>query len=359
MKRIFTLIICASILFGCAKKENNNNDVDRKAILINLGNIIFENYVQFSNYSDSLKISADSFKVNPNAENFSALKNYYVKTYNSFQRVQFIHIGPAEELNLIDALNFYPEDTAVMMNAINTNTYDIKTINNKAKGIQALDYLLYGFRSLDESQLLDWYSDNDNARGYLLAITGEIQFLANSVKDEWESGYLETFKARQGIDKSSSFFILTNAILENFEKYCRTAKVGIPLGYNGIFEGFTPRLNLIEGKYAQISIELMKSYVLAYESLLSGNGDQGYYSYLDQIDARFNDKLLSEVIQERLNTIKTRIDALNEPYEDEIVSNRDNVKAVFAAMQQLAITLKVDVSSAMSIDIIYQDSDGD
>ncbi len=359
MRKIFYFLITALLLVGCKKENNEETTVDRKAILINIGDIIFENYNQFNKDADSLKNIALRFKETPNESNLNKLKTYYIKTYNSFQKVQFVNIGPAEELNIIDALNFYPEDTTLIMSSINSGIYDIKTIGNKAKGIQALDYLLFGFRELNDSDILVWYSNNENSRQFIVDVSNEIFRLSNLVFEEWENSYLQSFKDRQGIDRNSSFFVLTNAMLENFEKYCRTAKVGIPLGYNGIFEGFTPRLNLIEGRHAEISIQLIKSYMNAFEMILSGNDGLGYYEYLDQIGATFNSKPLSEIIKERIITINQRIDLLEEPYADDIVNNRQKVKDVFSAMQQLVITLKVDVSSAMGIDIIYQDSDGD
>jgi predicted lipoprotein len=359
MKKIFYLLIGSFILFGCKKESSDENIVDRKSILLNIGDIIFENYNQFNIDTDSLKSVAQSFKETPNESSFNKLKTYYKNSYNSFQKVQFVNIGPAEELNIIDALNFYPEDTALIMNTLNSESFDIKAIGNKAKGIQALDYLLFGFRDLSEEDILTWYINNDKGRQYLVDICNEIFRLSNAVHKDWEDAYLQNFKDKQGIDRNSSFFVLTNAMLENYEKYCRTAKVGIPLGYNGIFEGLTPRLNLIEGRNAEISIQLIKSYMEAFEMILSGGDGLGYYEYLDQIGATFNNKPLSEIIKDRIKTINERVDLLEEPYADNIVNNRQEVKDVFSAMQQLVITLKVDVSSAMGIDIIYQDSDGD
>lgn len=359
MKNIFYLLIGILVLFGCKKESSDENVVDRKSILLNIGNIIFENYNQFHIDTDSLKSVALKFKETPNESSFEKLKTFYKNSYNSFQKIQFVNIGPAEELNIIDALNFYPEDTTLLMNTLNSESFDIKSIGNKAKGIQALDYLLFGFRSLNEEDILTWYINNEKGRQYLVDISNEIYRISNLVHKEWKDSYLQSFNDRQGIDRNSSFFVLTNAMLENYEKYCRTGKVGIPLGYNGIFEGFTPRLNLIEGRHAEISIELIKSYMEGYEMILSGNDGLGYYEYLDQIGATFNSKPLSEIIKDRIKTINERLDLLEEPYADEVVNNRQKVKDVFSAMQQLVITLKVDVSSAMGIDIIYQDSDGD
>lgn len=359
MKKLKFFIIGLIFLTACSKTEKEEENVDRKAILINIGNVIFDNYKSFSSDADSLHISAINFNSDPNEENFNILKTYFIKTYASFQRVQFVNIGSALEINLIDAMNFYPEDTSIIMNAINSNSYNIQTINNKAKGLHALDYLLYGFRDYDESEIIDWYANDTNSTDYVLAVTGEIKRTSNTIKNEWETSYLETFKARQGIDKSSSFYILTNAMLENFEKYGRTAKVGIPLGYNGIFEGFTPRLNLVEGKYSNISLQLIESYILGFESILLGNNSLGYDDYLNQIDAKFNNIPLEEVLKTRINDIKTKLALLEEPYSEEITNDRQKVKDLFSAMQQLSITLKVDMASALSIDIIYQDSDGD
>jgi predicted lipoprotein len=302
---------------------------------------------------------ADSFQVNTNSSNLLLLRSAFVTTYRTFQTVQYFNFAKAAELNFIDALNFYPEDTTVILNAIATNSYNIQTISNKAKGLQALDYLLYGVRDYSDVELLNWYMATPNATAYINAVCEELKRLTDIIQQDWSSSYLTTFKNNQGIDQSSSFFLLTNALVENLEKYGRTAKVGVPLGYNGIFEGTTPRLELIEARHSQISLSLLKSYIESYEEFLNGGNGLGYDDYLNTINASFNNVLLSTIINTQLSTIKTKINALEEPYANEIVGDRQKVVELFQAIQQLIITLKVDVASAMSIDMVYQDTDGD
>lgn len=363
MRKSAYILLLTTIVFvlSCSKTSNDDTDqnIDRAAILDNLGNIIVQNYTQLKTDADSLNIYADSFQTNTTEQNLLKLRSAFVKTYKSFQTVQFINFGKALELNIIDAFNNYPEDTTIILNAIQSNSYNIQTISNKAKGLQALDYLLYAVRDYSTTDLVNWYTNTPNAKTYVMAVTAEIKRLTDLVNTDWNNQYLTTFKERQGIDRSSSFFLMTNALVENIEKYGRTAKVGIPLGYNGIFEGTTPRLELIEARHSQISIELLKAHIDAFGSFLSGNNGLGYDDYLNDIDAKFNGTLLSTIIETQVANIKTKINALEEPYASEIVDDRQKVKELFQAFQLLVITLKVDVASAMSIDIIYQDTDGD
>lgn len=356
MKKIYILFCCFTIL-SCGKEKgtNNNDNVDRAAILDNLGNIIFERYTTFKESADSLNIFADSFQNHTNEANLIALRNAYIKTYKDFQKIQYFNFAKALELNIIDAFNFYPEDSTIILNAIQSNIYNIQTISNKAKGLQALDYLLFGIRSYSDAELISWYNATPNAKTYLVNITQEISRISNLIYNDWNTSYLSTFKTRQGIDRSSSFFLLTNALIENFERNFRNSKVGIPLGYYGTLGGS----ELIEARYSKNSIQLIKTYLTSLEEFLNGKNGLGYDDYLNTINARYNDKLLSTTIQEQIANIHTKIDALEEPFADEIVNDNQKVKELFQAIQSLVITLKVDVSLAMSIEIIYQDTDGD
>jgi predicted lipoprotein len=219
MKKIYILFCCFTIL-SCGKEKgtNNNDNVDRAAILDNLGNIIFERYTTFKESADSLNIFADSFQNHTNEANLIALRNAYIKTYKDFQKIQYFNFAKALELNIIDAFNFYPEDSTIILNAIQSNIYNIQTISNKAKGLQALDYLLFGIRSYSDAELISWYNATPNAKTYLVNITQEISRISNLFYNDWNTSYLSTFKTRQGIDRSSSFFLLTNALIENFEE---------------------------------------------------------------------------------------------------------------------------------------------
>lgn len=354
------IILFSVIVLSCNKStESEDDNVDRAAILDNLGNIILENYSQLKIDADSLNIYADSFQTNTTEQDLLKLRSAFVKTYKTFQTVQFLNFGKAEELNIVDAFNLYPEDTTIILNAIQSNSYSIQTISNKAKGLQALDYLLYAVRDYSTTDLVNWYNNTPNAKLYLKSITTEIKRISDLIYNDWNNQYLTTFKESQGIDQSSSFFLMTNALVSNFEAKGRSAKVGIPLGYVGTSEGTTLQLELIEARHSNLSIELMKVYVDAIEKILNGKNGLGYDDYLNTIGAEYNGTPLSNIINTQMATLKTKINVLEEPYADEIVNDRQKVKEVFQAFQQLVITFKVDVASAMSIDLIYQDTDGD
>ena len=66
------------------------------------------------------------------------------------------------------------------------------------------------------------------------------------------------------------------------------------------------------------------------------------------------------------NTINSQIDLiiykqsqLIGPLSQDVVSNKPGVQAVYDEMQKLIVSLKVEMPSALSVLITYQDSDGD
>jgi predicted lipoprotein len=365
MKKILISTVVVLSILSC--KENNNTDnTDRRAILDNLGNIAFNYYKEFDAATDSLIAKTDSFTANISLAGLNELRTAYKNACIAYQKAQVCNIGRAEEISFIGELNFFPERADFIQSAIQSGNYNMNTIDSKAKGFPALDYLLYAVNNYTDNELVEWYKTNANARNYIKAVIGKIKAISEDVYTTWENGYLETFKSRQGIDRSSSLFLLVNAYLENFETQCRTAQVGLPLGYNGIFDNNTPRIDDIEARHSQLSLELLKAHFQAIENIYKGGNGFGLDDYLDQMDARYNNKqstyngeLLSVFINDLFANAHTAINALQEPYAQEIINNRQKVVDVFTALQHIIATFKIDVASAMSIDIIYQDSDGD
>ena len=68
MRKSAYILLLTTIVFvlSCSKTSNDDTDqnIDRAAILDNLGNIIVQNYTQLKTDADSLNIYADSFQTN-------------------------------------------------------------------------------------------------------------------------------------------------------------------------------------------------------------------------------------------------------------------------------------------------------
>lgn len=355
MKKIFFLA-CLFIISSC-KDDNNPNqtDVDRKAILENLGNIIVVQYTALEERLNLLETALTNLEASPTLTNINVAQTAFNNTYKAWQSVQFLQFGPAESPALRTIFNFYPADTVEIISAIQSGSVDVSTLGNDAQGLPALEFLLFGNESNDQ-KVLDFITANEDALPLIFALIDKLQTQAKSVSDTWKNAYKSTFTNQEGVDVGSSFGIMTNAIISDMEAYCRDGKVGIPLGVRTLG---TPQLNLIEGKKSNTSLTLLLTYIQAYKSFFKGATGLGYDDYLNTIGAKYNDQNLSDAILQQLAVVETKIGTLNEPFALEISNNKPAVEALYQELQKLTILLKIDMASSMSILITYQDADGD
>lgn len=346
------------LIAACSTNTKQVENIDEKAMLDNVGNIILNQYKDFDTTVGTLVVATDDFIANTTLSNLNKLRLAYTNAYISYQRTQVSNFGPAEVNNFIEELNFFPEDQSLIHNAISTGSFNMATINNKAKGIQALDYLLYAIKA-DDNAIVTFYVDSTNARNYLSAVVRRAKTISNKVYLEWKNGYITTFKEREGVSASSSIFQLFSGMTENIEKYGRSGKVAFPLGYSGIFPppNYTSyKLDIIEGRHSLLTLELLKNQLIGFENIFYGNLGLGFDDYLLQIKTNKN---LVNIMNTYIQDAKANIEALNEPYADEIVNRWTEVNKVYASLQRIVVLLKNDIASAMSIDLVYQDTDGD
>jgi len=143
----------------------------------------------------------------------------------------------------------------------------------------------------------------------------------------------------------------------DFERFIRDGKVGIPLGIRSLG---IPNPEKVEAHYSHKSLELVQESVLEYKKCFNGistteiNG-MGVDDYLNYEDA----ENITQKINTQLDLITEKLNLLNGPLSEDVVSNKNAVKAVYDEMQKLIVSLKVEVPSALSVLITYQDSDGD
>lgn len=356
MKKIF-LPVCLLLLFASCKddKTPDQPDVDRKAILENLANMIILQYAALDERLSTLETALNTVNDVPTLSNLNQAQTAFNNAYNTWERVQFLQFGPAESPILRTVFNFYPTDTTEVVAAIQSGSFDITTLGSDAQGLPALEFLLFG-NTRDNQSVLDFIEANKDAVPMMIALAEKLHVNAESVLDNWKNSYKTSFISKEGVDIGSSFGIMTNAIIGDFEAYCRDGKVGIPLGVRTLG---IPQLNLIEGKKSNTSLTLLLNYIQAYKNFFRGGGGLGYDDYLNTIGAKYNDENLSDVIINQMTVIETKIEALNEPFETEIVNNKENVESLYQELQKLTVLLKIDMASSMSILITYQDADGD
>ncbi len=365
---LLLLTLSVLILASCSGKGPNGPaiDFDRVAMLENYGsNNLLPAYQTLQATVDNLQDSANSFTTEPTETNLTALQQQLKKTRLAWQDANLFQFGPAESQTLRTSLNTYPVDTTQVENNIESGSYTLGTLENRAaSGLPTLGYLLHGIGSTN-SEIVAGYSTDSNASNRAQYLLDNISFIKQKVDNTltaWQSSgddYLATFTSEEnsGTDTGSSLGMMVNALVLHYERFVRDGKIGIPAGVrsSGVI-----RPTAVEAYYAGYSIALAEANNEAVKRLfkgvaLDGTDGIGLREYLVALDA--ND--LATEITARLDSSSLALQALSDPLSEQIKNNNQPVLHTFEQMQQVVTLLKADMTSILGVTITFQDNDGD
>lgn len=372
-KTIYAALIAAStflLVQSCKKSgdnqsqtNNNSSTFDRQAMLTNFStNIIIPAYTSFQTAAFNLDAAVSAFNTTPNTANLTALQTAFQATYKQWQATSIFEVGPAATATLRVNVNTYPADIAKINANITTNAYDPGALANlAAKGLPAMDYLLFGVGTDNSSILLMYTTDGSaaNRKAYLAKLSAELKTEATTVLSGWSS-YKTTFVNSTGIDVGSSTGQLINQLVYDFE-ILKNYEIGQPAGVQTMGTTFPAK---VQAYYSKMSLQLALLHLQAVQNLYLGKSAQGdglgLDDYLIKANAKYTDGTpLNTVIQNQFAAATAKLQALTDPLSDNIKSNPTAVVAAYTELQKLTVLLKTDMTSALAVLITFGDNDGD
>ena len=342
-------------------EETSTDDFDRGGLLADIAdNIIIPGYTTYATDIANLDLMAISFSSSPSAEGMTQLRLEFKNAYLSWQNVSMFEIGKAETLALRNNTNIYPTNISEIEENISSGVYNLSLPSKiDEQGFPALDYLLYGVAD-SESEIIEYYASNENARKYLIYLTSRLSNLTNAVRDDWTGDYRTKFIANDGSSASSSLNKLVNDFIFYYEKFLRAGKIGIPAG---VFSG-SPLSNRVEGLYSEsyskaLFLEGLKASSEFFVGSSSANDEIGesLKSYIDYLDQDGHD--LSGKIIAQFGAIESKANGLNDNFSDQIETDPVKMLEVYDELQKNVILLKVDMLQALNIKVDFVDADGD
>jgi predicted lipoprotein len=358
------------LLGGCTKntdvKKADDNGKDRTAMLTHYADsIIIPAYGGFKASFDLMQERAESFVANPSASGLSSFRSAWAEAYIQWQTVELFDFGPAEFYTLRNFCNIYPADTTgIIKNVSNANASLEVPASYAQQGFPALDYLINGVRSND-ADIVAYYKADSKRGAYINRITGRMKALLEQVMADWNGQSRLDYIQKTGLDINSSTSRMVNGIVLHYERFIRSGKIGIPSGVmlNGVVSP-----EKVEAYYKKdLSRALAQSAHEAFVAFVNGKAfhsnieGPSLKTYLDALDAKDNvsGKLLTQIMNDQLNTVRTEMDLLMPDFYQQILTDNNRMKQMYSAMQAAVRMLKVDMTSAMSITITYTDNDGD
>jgi uncharacterized protein len=309
----------------------------------------------------SLQTATNTFVAAPDAATLASLRTAFEKAYITWQKVDVIGFGPAEDVSLRMYVNTYPVTVTKVNSNILNGGYDLEQFGNKdAQGFPAIDYLLNG-----NANTIDLFTTDAQAtarKQYLQAVVNKMLQKTEGVSNAWTS-YRGTFVGATGTDVNGGLSEITNAYVLYYERYLRSGKVGLPVGaMTGVAKPelteayYTPSL---ANALAQQAMATMIAFYegKSFDGTTSGAGMKSYLQAIGTKDA--NGTPMADAILAMLQQAETKLKALNTPMKDAVQTKRPEVLAIYDDMQQCVPLLKVDMVSAFGISITYTDNDGD
>ena len=362
-------LILILVLSSCGKEvitTSETNRYNKSKLLKVVGNTYAtENYNKLQIETTSFAENASSFIAHPNASNLEDLQLSYTSVLQKWQKVAPLNFGPAQETDLLNNINIYPTDTTQINLYISEATANLY-VDTKfdEKGLPAIDYLIHPGLNLSNQIIIDKFNDatmGQRYKDYLTFLVTDLKNRINEVVDMWnpaKGNYVKTFVDNTDASVGGSLSIYVNTIIQYFEIHVREGKIAIPSGIRNIFSGqITPEKT--EAFYnGSISKLMLIESLQSYQELFSGDSESvGYGIYDALIALDFED--LANDINHHLAAAKELVNKLQAPLQEALVNDPESVKAIFIEMQKLVLLLKVDVTSALSIQITYTDNDGD
>lgn len=338
------------------------NDFDQQPLLDNLANnLIIPAYEDFSEVSSQLVTTIDALNDDLSFENLETARTQLNATRLAWQACAFYQFGPAETNGLAALTNLFPVDINQIDRNIETGEYNLAQVSNAdARGLPAIEYLLYGNGQADNEILQSMVVGNKLP--YLLDVANLIATTAISTLSDWNSSsgdYVATFTSEQalGVSAGSSIAQLLNGVIQYYERNIRDGKVGIPVGIRSLGEIIPEN---VEAYYAQNSLALLRESIIQLRGMYTGGTGVGFDDYLISLQAvSTNNEDLAAAIDDQFVQILAAIDQVNAPLSEAIINNKVAVEQIFAEMQGLATLMKTDMSSQIGVGITFQDSDGD
>lgn len=366
MKKILTLFLGLLIVAGCSDSGKDIDDLsdnfDRRALLVNWAdNIIIPSYQDYVTKVGELENSTSAFNQSPSLAGLEEMRSRWLSAYLSFQQVSMFEIGMAESLSMRNYTNVYPADVTSIEENVSLGDYNLQLPStNDEQGFPALEYLLYGIGANDNEIVS--ILDTEHGKTYLLALTKRLNEMANSVLNDWVSGYRDEFVENSGSTATSSVNKITNDLMFYYEKALRAGKIGIPAG---VFSG-NPLSDRVEGLYSRVyTKQLFMSALDATENFFTGQAfnssetGASLKSYLDFIDSDKEGEPLSNLILMQFESARSEANNMLDDFYQQVETDNGQMLMTYDELQKAVVLLKVDMFSALNIRIDFVDADGD
>jgi len=328
----------------------SSNDAFKTAMLTNYADrIIIPAYSALNTNLATLEAPLNAFLDKPSSATLEAARPAYRAAYLSYQATSAAYFGPASALLYNNYLNTFPAAPTKIERAISSGMYnfELPVVNDSIQGFPALDYLLF------ESGAVEKFSGTQSVarKKYVRDVLTRMKSLTANTLGQWNGAYKMTFVNSLKADVGSSTAFLVNQFAYEMDRM-KGPRIGWPFGKQSNSIVFADKS---EGYYSGLTKELAVANLTSLKKYFAGGEGDGIADYLVLLK---KEALAQQVLAQFDLAIKA-LEAIPSPMAQSFSKNPTQVDEAYRQVQKLLTLIKTDVASATSVQITYQDNDGD
>lgn len=311
-------------------------------------------YTRFEAGAASLKSASEALCAAPTDAALDAAKDAWHSARGPWKEMEVFAFGPYrdEPLRLQPKIDFWPlrpdSVDAVLTGDGGVDATAIANLGAAAKGLPAIEYLLW---SADAGAFVD------RRCAYLQGLTADLAIRATEMRAAWDPAEGDYAGALARSGRGGAYESLQEGFAEVVNRMGHTIenirfeKLGKPVG----LDGGPVQADKVESGPSGRSIQDVHDNLTGIEALYRGAGDGiGLRDYL-----AFRSRSYDAEFDARLSAARAALDAIDGPLSSAIDTDADTVLAAIEALGALQLLIQVDMANALSVNLAFNDADGD
>lgn len=343
------------------------DDTAQRAVMHDLAyEVMLPIHVELEDEATALGAAVGAFCDAPSADTLDAAQEAWRAARAPWKHAEAFRFGPAEDLRLGSALDFWPARPDTIESAITAapapvTAEHIASLGTSSKGLPALEYLLF-----DPGGALASLGGTDDVAkkrcGYARALGEAIGKDATALHQAWapEGGAFVDEVARAGT--GSKLFVtgqdgvarVVNLVIALLQQISEN-KLGGPLG---VSTGTPPDSTAVESRFSDNSTEDLLGNLRGIEELYLGQHGEHSGKGLSSL-VRAQSAPIDDAVRKAIEDAKAKAAAIPGPLRLAIVNDPAQVQAALDSAKTVRRLFTADVASVLGVTVTLSDTDGD
>lgn len=361
MKNKVILLAVAGLLSlaACNKKDDNNTTTDfstlKTTVLADFtNNVALPGYGDLKTYSEDLYTKLQTLNTSTTDANLTAARDAWKKMRGTWEQCEGFLFGPVEDNDYDPNMDTWPTDynqmDSLMAHASSFTVADVQNYTLSLRGYHPIEYMIFGKNG--NKVAADFTAKE---KEYMMALAEDLKNTCTALYQSWsaapENYAQQVMKAGAGSTKYATKREMYDAIVDGMAGICDevgNGKMKDPYEaylVDPVTAGYT-----VESPYAGTSVADFKNNLIGLQNVYMGtyNGKNGL-GLKDLVAAK--NKSLDNNIQAKIAIAVSSFDNITAPYGQAIATQRTQIQATMAALNDLQALLEGDLKNFVTQNI--------